>query len=202
MDTTGTQLETPDALSRRSLIRRAAVAGMVWTTPFIIDSFASPAAAGTPGACVKYWVKVTASGACSPNCPGSGNGVSFNVSDALWAGSCGHPGGCDAGDGSTHMPSVTLITSNLTDYYQVTLPSGCFFSSETDWQIGGRYETSTGSCPGDYYLKVSGSSCGSVPTEGSVGCFTNGGSTAWIRKRAPSTSRDLCYVYLKFCCSE
>lgn len=186
-------------VSRRQLIARAVAAGTTaWVAPVILDSVGSAAlaTAGSPGPCTKYWVKVSSSGACSPYCPGSGGGVSFPVADALWAGSCAHPSGCDAGDGAAHMP----VVSTVGNYYEVTLPSGCWFSSTTDWQIGGRYETASGQCPGDVYLKVAGATCSGVPSSGN-GCFVNGGNQAWILKRYPSTSRDLCYIYLKFCCA-
>lgn len=151
------------------MIKGAAVAGAAaWTAPVIIDSLSSPAAADS--ACTIYWVKVTAGGSCFSACPG--NIGMFPVSDALWAGSCGEPGGCDAGDGATHMPSsVTAGNPN----YSVALGSNCYFSSSTGWQIGGRYNNSY-----LYGSASSGSSTGTVP-------WKNGSVT-------------LDYIYLKFCC--
>jgi len=53
-EATPTDTDAP-GLSRRSLIKRAAAAGVVaWTAPVILDSLASPAAAATCSSCYKF----------------------------------------------------------------------------------------------------------------------------------------------------
>jgi hypothetical protein len=171
-------------LSRRSMIKGAAVAGAAaWTAPMIIDSLSSPAAAGS--ICNKYWVKLTgpqiqdhgdpAIGSCYSACPGGG----YVVSDAKWGGDCNHPSGCDAGDGNQHMP-----TMSGTGPYTVTLPSNCSFSSTTGFSLAGRYSSSSGS---DTYNTVS---------------VANGATSASINKTfGSSPTKTLAYVYVKFCCT-
>ena len=46
------------------MIKASAIAGAAaWTAPVIIDSLASPAAAGTPGPCVKnYYARINFTG--------------------------------------------------------------------------------------------------------------------------------------------
>jgi len=129
-------------MDRRTLIKGAAVAGAAaWTAPMIIDSLSSPAAASST--CKIYWVKINGpngqyapgggpGGTCFSSCPGGG----YNVSDALWGGSCAHPVGCDAGDGNTHMPGYS---DNGTTQVTVTAPATCYFSSETGFSVAGRY---------------------------------------------------------------
>jgi hypothetical protein len=183
---TGQDIRNSRGLSRRDMIKGAAVAGAAaWTAPMIIDSLTSPAAAAS--GCNIYWVKVTSTGTCFSACPGSGDGYSFPVNDAKWAGSCSHPSGCDAGDGSTHMPTVTNENS---DYFKVVLPTGCRFSTVTDWQLGRRTSD-------DDYYKVTDTTCASVPASGN-GCFTNETNTGWVRRGSPNTGG---WIYLKFCCT-
>src|SRR5262249_45168663 len=151
----------------RELIRASVIAGAAaWTAPVIVDSLVSPAAALS--ACSKHFVKLTPSGGCFSACFGSSSSVSFPVIDAYWGGDCAYPGSCpDAGDGSTNMPgSVTTVTNkaNVT-YYQVTFTNGCTFSSQTDWQIGGRYGPGS---PGSNYRKVAGATCGSGGPTGDI----------------------------------
>jgi hypothetical protein len=201
-------------LSRRQMIKASAVAGAAaWTAPVIIDSLASPAAAGS--VCKPYWVKVTSGGACNSNCFGSGSGVSFPLGGApvgsgsspdaaKWGGSCAYPGDCgngDGGDGDTRMPSsVTPVTLDGFDYYQVTFNSnGCTYSSATAWQIGGRYQPND---PGDQFKKVTTSCASSAgPTGGTAGCYWTGTNTAWIKKYFTGNSGDkLNYIYNLYCC--
>ena len=75
-------------IDRRTLIKGAAVAGAAaWTAPMIIDSLASPAAAGTPGPCVKnYYARINFTGCANI---GGGNQC-FSPSGVL---------GCDVSPG-------------------------------------------------------------------------------------------------------
>jgi hypothetical protein len=164
-------------LSRRQMIKASAVAGAAaWTAPVIIDSLSSPAAAGS--GCNIYWVKLCGPngdgslGSCFSACPGGG----YNVSNAKWAGSCSHPGGCDAGDGNTKMPSVSG-----TGPYTVTLPANCTFSSSTgSFSLAGRYGDGSGS---DTYSTVTG--------------ILDGATSASINKTFGA--KTLAYIYVKFC---
>jgi hypothetical protein len=165
-------------LSRRSMIKGAAVAGAAaWTAPIIIDSLSSPAAAGS--ICNKYWVKLRGPanlplGGCFSACPGGG----YVVSDAQWAGDCQDPC-CGVSGGAQHMPTVTG-----TGPYTVTLPTGCSFSTATGFSLAGRYGTGTG----DTYNTVTG-----IP---------NGATTASINKTfGSSPTKTLAYIYVKFCCT-
>ena len=160
------------------MIKASALAGAAaWTAPVIIDSLTSPAAAGS--VCNHYWVKLIGPagsgtlGACYSACPGGG----YNVSDAKWGGSCTHPTGCDAGDGSTHMPTLTG-----TGPYTITLPANCYFSSATGFSLAGRYGSGSSS---DTYNTVTG--------------IANGATSASIAKTFGD--KTLAYIYVKFCCT-
>ena len=164
------------------MIKGSALAGAAaWTAPMIIDSLNSPAAAGS--ICNKYWVKLTGPaiqedgnppiGSCFSACPGGG----YVVSDAKWGGTCSHPSGCDAGDGNTHMP-----TMSGSGPYTVTLPASCTFSSTTGFSLAGRYGNGSGS---DTYNTVSG--------------IANGATSASISKT--NGTKTLAYLYVKFCCT-
>jgi hypothetical protein len=198
------------------MIKASAVAGAAaWTAPVIIDSLSSPAAAHSTD-CSPYWVKLTPYGSCYSACFGSGSGVSFPLGGdpvgsgshpdgAKWGGDCTYPGNCgngDGGNGYTRMPSnVTTVTRDGVEYYQVTFGSnGCTYSSNTAWQIGGRYEPGS---PGDQFKKVS-TSCTSSggPTGGIDGCYWTATNTAWIRKYfSGNYGYKLNYIYNLYCCS-
>jgi hypothetical protein len=86
-------------LSRRDMIRGAAVAGAAaWTAPMIIDSLTSPAAAYS-GTCVKYAVKLQPRFNTTAAQPldydacfgGIANTACFPASDAKWGGSGSAP---------------------------------------------------------------------------------------------------------------
>ncbi|MFA5885340.1 MAG: hypothetical protein WDA60_15925 [Acidimicrobiia bacterium] len=214
--------ENCGCVSRRDLIKKAAVAGTVaWATPMIVGSLASPAGALTPGPCTKYAVKIGPgpSVTCEPFCFENGSGYTFPANDAYWAGSCSRPTGCSPSTNTT-MARTVGMTAKMpigisTEYFfnaslggnvayrKVTLASGCYFTSATSWQIGGRYEPGD---PGTIWKEAS-SSCASGPIGGNVqGCYTEGGSTAWILAFADglvdtTPEDDINYVYLKFCCS-
>jgi len=199
------------ALSRRTLIRGAAVATAAgWVAPMLIDSIASPAAAASPP-CTPYFVKVRPNGNCFDACPGSGTGIVDGVADATtdfpvtgfkWAGNCysnannDPPSGCGLVKNTT--PKMPTVTDFNTTYYKVTLATGCRFSKDTGWSIGGRYGTSD---PGDRYIKAVDTTCTNATTPGGNACFINGGTVAYIRKTYPTdASRVLNYIYLAFCC--
>jgi len=59
---------SPGGISRRTLIRRAAIAGVAaWTVPVVVESLTAPAGALTIGAgCYRMWVEFTAGGAAWP----------------------------------------------------------------------------------------------------------------------------------------
>ena len=188
-------------MSRRRLMKAAMVAGIgAWTAPVILDSVSSAAMGAVQSSCNIYWVKVSRSGACFSACPGSGDGVSFPVDNAAWAGDCGKPG-CGLPKCGVHMPvSITEVNggsgTNLRTYYQVQLGAGCTFSSSLDWALGGRYDNS-------YRQVGAGESCSSVPTSPGDGCYVNNGSVGWIRKFfSNNDGTQLDYIYLKFCCTE
>jgi len=205
-------------LSRRDMIKRAAVVGAAaWTAPLVVESLTSPAGALTPGPCTKYAVKLYGtSTTCASFCFGDGSGVTFPANDAYWGGSCPRPTGCvpsanttlPGGNGPKMPTSNTLQTFFNTTlganvaYQKIVLPAGCYFSSTTGWQIGGRYGPGD---PGNLWLQAS-SACASGPVGGtSVGCYTEGGNTAWILKyqdgrTSTSPTRLINYVYLKYCC--
>ena len=165
-------------------------------------------------------MKVSETGVCNPNCPGCGEGkvnsqapqssVTFPVNGVKWAGSCNKPGDCDPppdqcsecclATGSNKMPTVDFNYS--TDYVKVTLATGCKFSLETDWQIGGRYGASD---PGDRYVKNVDAPCPNnmpfSPTGDACWVSTGSSNTGYIKKfYNGDNTRPLNYIYLKFCC--
>lgn len=215
----GTETQALAGIGRRDLIKRAAAVGAAaWTAPLVLESVTNPAGALTPGPCTKYAVKLTPTGGCASYCFENGSGYTWPANDAYWAGSCSRPTGCSPSANTTKartvgmtakMPSVSTVSffnsalGRNIDYKRVILPSGCYFSSTTGWQIGGRYGTSD---PGNIWLQAS-SSCMGGPTTGtSIGCYQEGGSTAWVITYSDalvtsSPHNALRYIYLKFCCS-
>ncbi len=141
-------------IDRRALIKGAAVAGAAaWTAPMIIDSLASPAAAGTPGPCVKnYYARINFTGCANI---GGGNQC-FSPSGVL---------GCDVSPGGN--PVIATFNSG---YYILTLQDGCTFTASSDVaQFGGgscRTITASPTCSGG---SVSGN-----------GCFSVGGQVAYV----------------------
>jgi len=130
------------------------------------------------------------------HCPGCGEGkvnsqapqssVTFPVNGVKWAGSCNKPGDCDPppdqcsecclATGSNKMPTVDFNYS--IDYVKVTLATGCKFSLETDWQIGGRYGASD---PGDRYVKNVDAPCpNNMP-------FSPTGDACWVSTGSSNT---------------
>lgn len=146
----------PTDIDRRTLIKGAAVAGAAaWTAPVIIDSLTSPAAAGTPGACVKqYYARINFSGCADI---GAGNAC-FTKTGVL---------GCGASPGGN-----PTITDPGGSYYLLTLQGGCAFTSTSEVaQFGG------GSCR----TITSSTSCTSAPASGN-GCYSVGGQVAYVIK--------------------
>jgi hypothetical protein len=209
---TGQDIRNSRGLSRRDMIKGAAVAGAAaWTAPMIIDSLTSPAAAAS--GCTMYAVKLQPDGSVFSACFGGTASICFTASDAKWAGtapgtsssSCGasNPTFCPSGNGTStnHLPSVSGPTTiNGRKYYVVTWGGGtvCNFSSATGWQIGGRYEPGS---PGSNFIQASGA-CSGGPTGGSNGCYDATAKTAWIPAFYAGNSGDsLNYIYLKYCCT-
>jgi len=200
-------------LSRRDMIKGAAVAGAAaWTAPVIIDSLISPAAAFS-GACTKYVVKLQTDGSIYPACFGGTTTICFPASDAKWVGtapgttssSCGasNPSFCPSGNGSSsagHTPAVSDAgTIGGRSYWKVQWSGGtCGFSAATDWQLGGRYGPGS---PGSQFIKTA-TSCSGGPSGGSNGCYDIATNTGWIPKYFSGSSGDaINYIYLKFCCT-
>ena len=128
--------------------------------------------------------------------------TSFPVDNFKWAGDCyanassDPPSGCNLVKNTT--PKMPTVEDFNTDYYKVTLATGCRFSKDTGWSIGGRYGTSD---PGDRYVKEINTTCTNATTPGGDACFINGGTVGYIKKKYPDdANRLLNYIYLAFCC--
>jgi hypothetical protein len=187
-------------MSRRQMIRAAALTGAAaWTAPMIIDSLSSPAAA-TSG-CVKYYAKLDTSGKCIAHDPSCGfkvaTGVKYVCCSSDTSGEdCPYP---------AKLPTLTTLAAN-TDYFQVELKSGCTFlplapvNDDFNWQVIGNYDFTT-PCP-----RLTGTVGATAPTASYTGdgYFQVDGNKAWIRKdhyfSTPGKTIGLSYIYLQFCC--
>ena len=118
-------------IDRRTLIKRAAVAGAVaWTAPVIIDSFASPAAAQTTGpqgcsqACFNSSCSFNQTSLC--NFPGCAAGSNAQAAACLQI-----TGACDEG-GDTTVTVIGGCTSCTITGYNFNDPGGtCNFVTVT-----------------------------------------------------------------------
>jgi hypothetical protein len=184
-------------LSRRQMIRAAAATGAAaWTAPVIIDSLSSPAAATS---CVKYYAKLDTSGACvnhDPSCSYSvASGTKYVCCSSDSTGEdCPYP---------AKLPGLATLAAN-TNYYTVTLPSGCFFgplpstNTNSNWQMVGNYDFNC--------VRLTGSVGATAPTASYTGdgYFQVGGNKGWIKKShafgGSIGTKSITYVYLQFCC--
>jgi hypothetical protein len=180
-------------LSRRDMIKGAAVAGAAaWTAPVIIDSLSSPAGAFS-GTCHKYYIKfaVRGSGAgtawanvgkcycAEPACPNSGfpNG---SGTTSGYTHLCSGSGVCTTNNTPQGPVTFSPTTANATSY-TVTLPPGCEFdTAKTNFGAVGNYDFG-----------------------GSSGACSNA-SISGDKKSATYTTvvsgKTLDYAYAEFCC--
>jgi hypothetical protein len=124
--------EEKSGLSRRQMIKASAVAGAAaWTAPVIIDSLASPAAAGTPHCGpgtpnlsygvvvylkngVYYQAKITGANCAGGGVNGDGSGcVNLNCGGQTWTNPSGTVHGSVSGD-TTDAPSSGTTCTDLT----------------------------------------------------------------------------------------
>jgi hypothetical protein len=141
------------------MIKASAIAGAAaWTAPVIIDSLASPAAAGT-GPCVKYyrakwsnstgtWTADGANGQC-------GIGTTFN----------GHPLNVNP---PPSFPTMHNCETNSAGFCYVSLPPGC-----GQWQLVRPHYGQAPACTpldGNCYDVPLDTACSSVPPTGACGC--------------------------------
>jgi hypothetical protein len=188
-------------LTRRQMIRAAAATGAAaWTAPVIIDSLTSPAAAGS--VCVKYYAKLDTSGNCVAHDPSCGLSVATTVpktkyvccSDDTSNEDCPYP---------TKLPTRATLSTN-TNYYEVTLKTGCFFgplpatNTNSNWQLVGNYDFNC--------VRLTGSAGATAPgsTYTGDGYFQVGGNKGWIKKThdfgGGIGTKDITYIYFQFCC--
>lgn len=178
------------------MIKASAVAGAAaWTAPVIIDSLASPAAAGS--VCHLYYVKLIAEG---------GTGTEGNCYDADPACGPGRQAGtcsvCPSSGSTPYNPHPTLIPpgtgsgqSGYAGYYKIQLDGTSIFdSSKLNWSVMGNYE-----------ICHSGGGCTTLPSgsgiPSGVGYFVNGGTYAYVATtNTPSTTAyTSCYIYVQYC---
>jgi hypothetical protein len=199
---------TRRGLSRRDMIRASAVAGIgAWTAPVIIDSLASPAAAGSVK-CQgnKYYAKLVGRG--------TGAGPSYHPGNCYYAaplcnsGTKVHTGGnspdsstCSQNDNYTWVctsanppgnhtgPFPTLTDSNPgqpgVGTYTVVLSAGCSFDP------GSGIGQTTYAAVGNYDWQGSGGTC--------VVVAPNTSNSVIFQKTLSGQVLD--YMYLEFVCS-
>lgn len=173
-------------LSRRDMIKGAAVAGAAaWTAPVIIDSLSSPAAAASCGN--RWYMKLASNGTCFNAAP-----LCNNTSEYLTGNNSPDNSTCTSNGGYRWVcatnPTQKYRASYVDNgsYYTVTLAAGCTFqSSQTNYTVVGNYDFSSG-----------GGHCNAVST-------TNGANTVNVPKQWQdgSHSRDLDYTYFEFVCA-
>ncbi len=190
-------------LTRRQMIRAAAATGAAaWTAPVIIDSLTSPAAAGS--VCVKYYAKLDPSGGCVAHDPSCGLSVAVTNPKTKYVCCSGDTTGEDC-PYPAKLPGLALIASpGNTNYYEVTLTSGCFFgplpdtNTTSNWQMVGNYDFNC--------VRLTGSAGATAPSTSYTGdgYFQVGGNKGWIRKDhdfgGTIGKKSISYVYLQFCC--
>lgn len=203
-------------LSRRKLIQRAAVVGAAaWSAPVIIDSLGSAAFAAKPSGCIPYWVKLRPNGSCynaGPVTNGKGEDCNENFlypvpfsleSGVRCASTCG--ASC-TGSYSAKLPAITTVNVSGTDYYQITLQTGCYFTSLLGGVLNGRYDKSAElfgpDCSETRFVQT----CAGGSATGN-GRYVQNGNTGWVKKTVTFgtstclTNMPATYVYVQFCCN-
>ena len=206
-----------DELSRRDLIRRAAVAGtLAWTAPIVLGSLTDAAFAATPSGCTPYYVKLipAVNGACYDQVPGSGGGFNCPANGTTYQSSVSFPlesnvrcargvggGTCTAacdGPNENGQPNYTrpiVTVGDAGSYWSVTLPAGYEFNGQLTWTLGGRYDTSSSLSDSRYTKVCSGGASGIGgygTTVGYVAKSVNFGSTH-------GGTKAIQYIYAQFC---
>ena len=191
----------PDAparpgMTRREMIRAAAAAGVAaWTTPLVVESLASPAAAGSaPCSCTHYFAAKIESISTPPFTVKQGfTGDDANA--AQWAGfhaalilctGASTSGGCST---TYAVPGYALTTG------QITLPAGCSFGAAgTVFVHYGRSDTPqyrTYQATGDSNVYT-----GELDTQNNFNAISPTDTTFAL----PDHSPPLSYVNVVWCC--
>lgn len=131
-------LDQPTRVDRRTLIRRAAVAGAVaWTAPIVVESLASPAGALTPAGCSLYVFRLDRNG-------NSGNAQVTLSADACATTVTGLASTCDGFTRITANGTAPVGTVTFSASYDSGLDAFSFSFSESspDCAVVGSASTS------------------------------------------------------------
>lgn len=175
------------------MLRAAAAAGAAaWTAPAILDSVSSAAFAAAASGCIRYYAKLDSSGSCVDHDPSCG----YTVPSGTKYVCCSDDSSGEDCPYDAKKPSLSTYSTN-TDYYQVELKSGCYYSSTTTWQVVGNYNFQCVQLEG----KAADADGPSSSYTGN-GWYQAGGRKAWIKKKHNfgSGNVDFDYVYNLFCC--